>query len=223
MSRLFCFHCSLLTAHCLLMKGNLFIISSPSGGGKGTLIREILLRVPDVGYSISFTTRQPRLGEVHGLHYYFVGVQEFENLAAAGEFLEYANVHGNFYATSRGEVEKVLMLGRDVILEIDVQGAESIKRLMPESVSVFILPPDFETLRARLIRRGTDAPEVLAVRLKNAPDEIERFREFYYVIINDEKESAVAQLAAIFYAERASTERMTNAALKVLETFPKNI
>jgi guanylate kinase len=204
------------------MKGNLFIISSPSGGGKGTLIREILNRVPNVGYSISFTTRQPRLGEIQGQHYYFVSVQEFENLIAAGEFLEYANVHGNFYGTSRGEVEKELLLGRDVILEIDVQGAESIKRLMPESVSVFILPPDFETLRERLIRRGTDAPEVLAVRLKNAPDEIRRFTEFDYVLLNDEKERAFAQLAAIFYAECARAGRMIEAAQEVLDTFPKN-
>ncbi|HYP51274.1 MAG TPA: guanylate kinase [Pyrinomonadaceae bacterium] len=204
------------------MKGSLFIISSPSGGGKGTLIREILNRVPDVGYSISFTTRQPRLGEVHGKHYYFVGLKEFENLIAKGEFLEYANVHGNFYGTSRGEVEKELLLGRDVILEIDVQGAESIKRLMPESVSVFILPPDFETLRERLIRRGTDAPEVLAVRLKNAPGEIRRFTEFDYVIVNDEKERAFAQLAAIFYAERARAGRMIEAAQQVLDTFPKS-
>lgn len=204
------------------MKGNLFIISSPSGGGKGTLIREILNRVPNVGYSISFTTRQPRLGEIQGQHYYFVGLNEFENLIAAGEFLEYANVHGNFYGTSRGEVEKELLLGRDVILEIDVQGAESIKRLMPESVSVFILPPDFETLRERLIRRGTDAPEVLAVRLKNAPDEIRRFTEFDYVLLNDEKERAYAQLAAIFYAERARAGRMREAAQEVLDTFSKN-
>ena len=186
------------------------------------MIREILNRVPNVGYSISFTTRQPRLGEIQGQHYYFVGLNEFENLIAAGEFLEYANVHGNFYGTSRSEVEKELLLGRDVILEIDVQGAESIKRLMPESVSVFILPPDFETLRERLIRRGTDAPEVLAVRLKNAPDEIRRFTEFDYVLLNDEKERAFAQLAAIFYAERARAGRMRGAAQEVLDTFPKN-
>jgi guanylate kinase len=204
------------------MKGNLFIISSPSGGGKGTLIREILLRVPQVGYSISFTTRQPRDGEIQARHYYFVGVEEFENLIAAGEFLEYANVHGNFYGTSRREVEKELLAGRDVILEIDVQGAEIIKRSMPDSVSVFILPPDFETLRDRLIRRGTDSPEVLAVRLKNAPGEINRFTEFDYVIVNDEKERATEQLAAIFYAERARTNRMRLAAMQVLETFPKN-
>jgi guanylate kinase len=205
------------------MKGNLFIISSPSGGGKGTLIREILNQVPDVGYSISFTTRQPRRGERHAQHYYFVGVEEFENLIAAGEFLEYAVVHGNFYGTSRTVVEKELLAGRDVILEIDVQGAEIVKRLMPEAVSVFILPPDFETLRERLIRRGTDAPEVLAVRLKNAPEEIRRFKEFDYVIVNDEKERAVRQLAAIFYAERARTNRMMQAAQQVLETFPKNV
>lgn len=204
------------------MKGNLFIISSPSGGGKGTLIREILLRVPRVGYSISFTTRQPRRGEVHGQHYYFVPVESFEVMIAGNAFLEYAKVHGNYYGTHRGEVERELSVGLDVILEIDVQGAESIKRLMPDAVSVFILPPDFETLRERLIRRGTDASEVLAVRLKNAPEEIRRFTEFDYVIVNDEKERAVGQLAAIFYAERARTERMITAATKVLETFPKN-
>lgn len=204
------------------MKGNLFIISSPSGGGKGTLIREILLRVPDVGYSVSFTTRPPRLGEIDGKHYCFVSPAEFERLIAGGEFLEYANVHGNFYGTSRSAVEKELAAGRDCVLEIDVQGAESIERLMPDSVSVFILPPNFETLRDRLIRRGTDAPEVLAVRLANAPGEIARYSEFDYVIVNDEKERAVAQLAAIFYAERARTNRMHRAAARVLETFPKN-
>lgn len=204
------------------MKGNLFILSSPSGGGKGTLIREILNRVPDVGYSISFTTRRARLGEVHGQHYYFVSAAEFEKLIAAGEFLEYANVHGNFYGTSRGEVEKELLAGRDVILEIDVQGAASIKRLMPEAVSVFILPPDYETLRERLIRRGTDSADVLAVRLKNAPGEIRRYAEFDYTVVNDEKETAFARLAAIFYAERARTNRVIAQAEAVLETFPKD-
>jgi guanylate kinase len=204
------------------MKGNLFIISSPSGGGKGTLIREILLRVPDVGYSVSFTTRQPRRGETDGKQYRFVSVSEFEELIAAGEFLEYANVHGNFYGTTRRAVEKELLAGHDVILEIDVQGAEIIKQSMSDTVSVFILPPNFETLRERLIRRGTDAPEVLAVRLENAPGEIARYTKFDYVIVNDEKERAVAQLAAIFYAERARTNRMERAAARVLETFPKN-
>lgn len=187
------------------------------------MIRETLNIVPDVGYSISFTTRLPRLGEVHGQHYYFVSPEEFEKLIATGEFLEYANVHGNFYGTSRSEVQRELMAGRDVILEIDVQGAESIKRLMPESVSVFILPPTFEVLRDRLIRRGTDSPEVLAVRLKNASGEIARFREFDYVIINDEKERAVALLSAIFYAERSRLNRMADGAALVLKTFPKDV
>ena len=203
------------------MKGNLFIISSPSGGGKGTLIREILNRVPEVGYSVSFTTRPPRLREQHGRDYYFVSPEEFERLINEGEFLEYANVHDNFYGTSRGEVEKELLLGRDVILEIDVQGAASIKRLMPESVSVFILPPSFGVLRDRLVRRATETPEVLAVRLKNARGEVEQYSEFDYVIVNDEKNRAANQLATIFYAERARAERMTAAAEAVLATFPE--
>src|SRR5687767_6607577 len=132
------------------MKGNLIIISSPSGGGKGTLIREVLDMVPRVGYSISFTTRPPRHGEEDGKHYHFVSKEEFEAYRARDGFLEYAEVHGNYYGTSLNQVERMTNDGMDVILEIDVQGAAIVLEKTPDAVSVFIMPPSFEVLRARL-------------------------------------------------------------------------
>lgn len=215
-----CFQLSVFSYQFLLMKGNLFIITSPSGGGKGTLIAEVLNRVTDVGYSISFTTRQPRAGEVHGRDYFFVASAEFENLIEAGEFLEYAQVHGNYYGTSRHQVAKELSLGRDVVLEIDVQGATSVKALTPEAVGIFILPPSFAVLRARLENRATETDDSLALRLENANLEVRRFMEFDYVVINDEKERAAAQLISIFYAERARAEKMREEAETVIKTFP---
>jgi guanylate kinase len=202
------------------MKGNLFIITSPSGGGKGTLIAEVLNRVPNVGYSVSFTTRQPRAGELNGRDYFFVTYAEFENLIEAGEFLEYAAVHGNFYGTSRRQVAEELNRGRDVILEIDVQGATNVKAVAPEAIGIFILPPSFEVLRTRLENRATETNDSLTLRLENANSEVRRFDEFDYVVVNDEKERAAAQLTAIFYAERARAEKMREAAEAVIETFP---
>jgi len=201
------------------MKGILFIISSPSGGGKGTLIREVLRRVPNIGYSISFTTREPRVGEQHGQDYFFVSSAEFENLIGQGAFLEYAIVHGNYYGTSRREVERNLGEGRDVILEIDVQGAAAVKQLLPEAVGVFILPPSFEVLRDRLEQRASENPMNLATRLANAAGEVGRYREFDYVLINDEIERAATVLGSIFYAERSRLTRMAAAAQAVFETF----
>lgn len=139
------------------MHGILFIISSPSGGGKGTLIREVLRTVPNIGYSISFTTRKMREGEIHGQHYFFVTHAEFEKLIEQGEFLEYANVHGNFYGTSKTQVLQDIAGGRDIILEIDVQGAESIRQAIRESVGVFILPPSYQVLRERLTLRQMES------------------------------------------------------------------
>lgn len=201
------------------MIGNLFIISSPSGGGKGTLIREVLNSVPDVGYSVSFTTRQPREGEEDGRHYFFVTPQEFEKMREAGAFLEWAQVHGNFYATSREQVEKDISQGRDVILEIDVQGAANVKKLMPQAVGVFIMPPSFEVLSQRLQNRGSESSSDLAVRLLNSRREVERYREFDYLIVNDEVKRAATQLAAVFLAERARREQMEAAAQEILSTF----
>lgn len=201
------------------MTGNLFIISSPSGGGKGTLIREVLKEVADVGYSISFTTRQPRVGERHGREYFFVTPGEFERMREAGEFLEWAQVHNNFYGTSRREVERRISAGRDVILEIDVQGAASIKNVMTDAVTIFIMPPSFQTLVERLEKRGSEKETDLAVRLLNARGEVERYREFDFIIVNDDKKRAAQHLIAIFLAARARRERMETTVSEILKTF----
>ena len=201
-------------------RGILFVISSPSGGGKGTLIRRARQLVPRLGYSVSWTTRKPRAGERDGVNYRFVSVAEFDGARARGEFLEWAVVHGNFYGTSRTAVEQELGAGRDVVLEIDVQGAASIRGTNTDSVSVFILPPSFEVLRARLIARETESVEQLNVRLGNSRGEVEQWREFEYVVLNDEVERAAQQLAGIVQAERARRGRQAQLAERVLATFP---
>ena len=201
------------------MRGILFIITSPSGGGKGTLIREVLRTVPDIGYSISFTTRQFRVGEEHGKHYFFVAKTEFENLIERGEFLEFASVHGNFYGTSKTQVEREILLGRDIILEIDVQGAELVKKQMPQAVSVFILPPSFEVLKERLTLRQTESDETLTLRLKNAAMEVARFKEFDYVIVNDKVDKATLDLQSVIYAERLKIERQSRTVTEILDSF----
>ena len=201
-------------------RGILFVISSPSGGGKGTLIRRARQLVPRLGYSVSWTTRKPRKGERDGVNYRFVSKAEFEAARGSGEFLEWAVVHGHHYATSRTAVEKELGAGRDVVLEIDVQGAASIRGTNNDSVSVFILPPSFEVLRARLIARETESVEQLNVRLGNSRAEVEQWREFDYVILNDEIERAAQQLAGVVQAERARRARQAALAARVLATFP---
>jgi guanylate kinase len=203
----------------VIMAGILFIISSPSGGGKGTLIREVLRTVPDIGYSVSFTTRGIREGEIGGKNYYFVSPAEFERLIEQGEFLEFANVHGNYYGTSRAAVEREMRLGRDVILEIDVQGAESVRQMMPDAVSIFILPPSYTILRQRLILRRTESDESLALRLLNAHWEVKRYKEFHYVIVNNEVERATEDLKTIILAERLKFERQEQNVQDILETF----
>jgi len=201
------------------MKGNLIIISSPSGGGKGTLIKEILRSTPDIGYSVSFTTRTPREGEENGRDYFFVSYQEFSDLIKQGEFLEYAEVHGNFYGTSKTQVAKETDNGRDVILEIDVQGAENIVKNFPEAVSIFILPPSFEVLRERLTARATETNENLALRLKNSFGEVQKYKEFRYVVINDDKTKASADLQTIILAERLKRVRQMNVIQGILDSF----
>lgn len=201
------------------MHGILFIISSPSGGGKGTLIREVLRTVPNIGYSISFTTRKMREGEIHGKHYFFVTHAEFENLIEQGEFLEYANVHGNFYGTSKTQVLQEIANGRDIILEIDVQGAENVKQAIKDAVGVFILPPSYQVLRERLTLRQTESAEDLALRLINADGEVRRYTEFDYVIVNDQLEKSTLDLQSVIYAERVRRERQLEAVKRILDTF----
>lgn len=201
------------------MKGNLIIISSPSGGGKGTLIKEVLKIASNIGYSVSFTTRQMRAGEENGRDYFFVSRAEFSALIEKNEFIEYAEVHGNLYGTSINQVQKELAKGNDIILEIDVQGAESIRRKMPESVGIFIMPPSFEVLRQRLTRRATETHENLALRLRNSVSEVREFERFDYVVINDEVARATDDLKSIILAERLKRVRQTDAISYILNSF----
>lgn len=201
------------------MSGILFIISSPSGGGKGTLIREVLRTVPNIGYSVSFTTRSIREGEIEGRDYFFIAQSEFEKKAVDEEFLEFANVHGNFYGTSRIQVEIETNAGRDVILEIDVQGAANIQLMFPNAVQIFILPPSYQVLRERLIRRQTESESDLKLRLENSRDEVLNYKEFEYVVINNEIVQATAGLQAIIFAERLKRERQENKIRDIIETF----
>jgi guanylate kinase len=200
-------------------RGTLFVVSSPSGGGKGTLIRHVLDVVPNLSYSVSFTTRAPRPGEMNGREYFFVGREFFDEMVAAGEFLEWACVHGNYYGTAKRQVAEETAAGVDIVLEVDVQGAASVRQLLLDSVSIFILPPSYEVLKERLIARGTDTPEELEVRLRNAPEELRQYSAFDYVIINDEVDRAAAQLASIIYAERARCVRQENLVREVIDKF----
>jgi guanylate kinase len=201
------------------MKGSLIIITSPSGGGKGTLIKEVLATLPQIGYSVSYTTRAPRGGEENGKDYFFVSVDEFRRLQAAGEFLEWAEVHGNFYGTAKSQVENITAAGYDVILEIDVQGAKSILDVMPKAVSIFIMPPSFEVLRARLTRRATEKSDDLELRLRNSFAEIRDYESFSYVVVNEELHTAADQLRSIIAAERLTAARQQDVISSILSNF----
>ena len=200
-------------------RGTLFVVSSPSGGGKGTIIQHVLDVVENLSYSVSYTTRAPRLKEVDGREYFFVSRDTFEDMVAAGEFLEWACVHGNFYGTAKNQIMAETAAGSDIILEVDVQGAASVRQLLMDSVSIFILPPSYDVLRERLIARGTDTPQELELRLRNAPEELRQYSAFDYVIINDQVEKAVNQLASIIYAERARCMRQEALVREVIEKF----
>jgi guanylate kinase len=203
-------------------RGTLFVVSSPSGGGKGTLIRHVLDVVENLNYSVSYTTRAPRQGEVDGREYFFINRETFDEMVGAREFLEWACVHGNYYGTSKKQIIEETAAGADIILEVDVQGAASVRQLLMDSVSIFILPPSYEVLRQRLIARGTDSPHELEVRLRNAPEELKQYSAFDYVIINDEINRAAAQLASIIYAERARCMRQEPLVREVIQKFKNN-
>jgi guanylate kinase len=179
------------------MQAKVFVITGPSGVGKGTLIRRLLERVPGLELSISATTRAPRLGERHGVDYYFLSEEEFERRARAGEFLEHARYAGHRYGTLRSEVARRLASGAGVVLEIEVQGARQVRAAMPEALAVFIAPPSLEALHARLAGRGTDDPEQVRRRLESAARELQAKAEFTHVIVNDELEQALDELVGI--------------------------
>ena len=178
-------------------KGRLFIFSAASGTGKTSLAKALIESMPNLAFSVSHTTRPPRAGEQHGTHYYFVNQEQFDEMVAADRFLEHATVFGNFYGTSRAAIENMLRQGKNVILDIDWQGAHAIKEKMPESVSIFILPPSRAELKARLIKRGQDSREVVESRMRQAMAEMAHYPEFDHVVVNDDFDSALGDLRAI--------------------------
>ena len=189
--------------------GRLIVISAPSGAGKTSLVTALLAREPGLRLSVSHTTRKRRPTEQDGREYHFTSVPQFERLVAAGELLEHAKVFDNYYGTSRAFVEKQLAAGHDVLLEIDWQGAAQVRRAMPRCVSVFILPPSRSALAERLARRATDTAEVIARRLAEAQADMSHYREFDYVVVNDDFETALAQLERIVagHGEALRSER----------------
>lgn len=188
-------------------RGLLIVISGASGTGKGTVCKKILADLPEIAYSISATTRNPRPGEVDGKEYYFLSSEEFKAWIAEEKFLEYAEVYGNFYGTPLNKIEERLNRGEDIILEIDVQGALNVKRKCPEGIYIFLLPPSLEELKSRIEGRGTETPESLARRLKNAVAEIKIGLQYDYVVVNDTIDNAVAQIKSILTAERCKVTR----------------
>ncbi|MBW7861318.1 MAG: guanylate kinase [Rhodocyclaceae bacterium] len=184
------------------MSGTLLIITAPSGAGKTTLVRALLERDPGLQLSISYTTREPRPGEQDGREYHFVDVPTFQRLRDAGEFLEWAEVHGNYYATSRVWLKEKMASGCDMLLEIDWQGAQQVRRIFHEAVGVFVLPPSLEVLEARLRGRGTDSDDVIQRRLLGARGEMRHVGEFDYAILNDDLQVAVDDLLALLRAAR---------------------
>lgn len=201
------------------MTGNLIIISSPSGGGKGTLINRVLESSPEITLSISYTTRKIRQGEQDGREYFFVSKEEFERMISEGQFLEYATVHGNYYGTSLQQVREVMEKGRDIILEIDVQGAETIFSKMPEVVGIFILPPSYSVLESRLTKRGTEKSDEIEVRLTNSFTEIEKYPMFRYSVVNDDISMASGLIKGIIEAERSRTDRQLGVITDILRSF----
>ncbi|GAB6197216.1 guanylate kinase [Lysobacter xanthus] len=189
------------------MRGTLFIVAAPSGAGKSSIVNAVLARDPNICLSVSFTSRAPRPGERHAEHYHFVGAQEFESMVAAGDFFEHALVHGDWKGTARQSVEPQLASGRDVLLEIDWQGARQVRAKVPDAISVFILPPSRSALDERMRKRGQDSEEVMAQRLQAAREEMSHYGEFDFLIVNEDFETAVAEMCAIFTASRLRRDR----------------
>ncbi len=184
------------------MSGQLYIVTAPSGAGKSTLVKAWLEQDQAIRLSVSYTTRAPRPGEVNGVHYHFVSREEFLSMLERGEFLESAEVYGNFYGTSQLWIQQERAAGRDILLEIDWQGAAQVRRLMPDALGIFILPPSLPALRQRLEGRGTDSPEVIERRLAAAREDMSHSLEADFLVINDQFDHAVADLIAIARAHR---------------------
>ena len=197
-----------------------YIISAPSGSGKSTLVNELRKLISNLDFSISYTTRRPRGSEQNGREYFFVPIQDFEEMIARGEFLEHANVFGNYHGTAKRFLEQAEHAGHDLLLDIDVQGAAQVKRKIKNAVSVFILPPDKKTLEWRLRNRSLDAEEVIQRRLLTAAKEIENYQSYDYILINDRLEESIDELKAIVLSERLrrSGAKLSNGDKRILAT-----
>jgi guanylate kinase len=200
---------------------SVFIISAPSGSGKSTLVHRLLKSVPGLTFSISYTTRPPRPSETNGVDYVFISRSEFEVRLGKGEFLEYAEVFGNYYGTNRSTFEQAVHEGNDLVLDIDVQGARQLKVAIPEAISIFVLPPSREVLEQRLRSRSQDSEEVIRRRLKGAAEEVRNYTQYDYVLINRELEESAARLATVVKAERLRKARMEEEVRPILDSFEK--
>ena len=189
------------------MRGTLYIVAAPSGAGKSSIVNAVLARDPNIALSISFTSRKPRPGERHAEHYHFVSAEEFQGMVAAGDFFEHALVHGDWKGTARQSVEPQLNAGKDVLLEIDWQGARQVREKVPGAISVFILPPSRQALEQRMRTRGQDSEEVIQQRLAAAREEMSHYGEFDYVIVNEHFAVAVDEMCSVFTASRLRREQ----------------
>ena len=198
--------------------GILFVLSGPSGAGKGTICQELLRQIPNLQYSVSATTRKPRLGETNGINYWFKEKEEFEEMIKNDLLLEYAEVYGNYYGTPKEQVLKVLKSGKNVVLEIDPQGAMQVKAKFPEGVFIYILPPSLDELAARITKRGTDSKDSIKKRLAAATEEIQYALKYDYVVVNDKVETAVDSIATIISAEKFNSKRRKKIILNICES-----
>jgi len=198
---------------------NVFILSAPSGAGKSTLIQLLFQEISGLYFSISHTTRPPREGETNRVEYFFVSEQRFRDMIESNQFLEWAHVHGYYYGTSHQMVKEAAEQGKDLLLDIDIQGAAKVRAKLPEAASIFIFPPSYEALRRRLIERRTDSPEQILQRIENARQEIEHYAEYDYIILNEDLAEACKNLASIIRSHRCRRKVQTEKIEKILKSF----